>query len=87
MSGHDLDRDTSPEARSILTAGFRAMPATKKAELIDAWSRDCVQLALTGIRQQFPDASPHELRMHLGMRLLGPRLMQEAYGWKPEQNC
>lgn len=60
------------------------MPTTKKAALADRWSRDCVQFALAGIRRQYPDASPHEHRMRLGLRLLGPRLMREAYGWEPD---
>lgn len=84
MSNHDLERDTSLEARDVLTAGFRAMATTTKAELTDKWSRDCVQLALVGIRRQYPDASPHEHRMRLGLRLLGPQLMREAYGWEPD---
>lgn len=84
MSGHDLDRDTSPEARDVLTVGFRAMSSARKAELADRWSRDCVELALAGIRRQYPDASPHEHRMLLGLRLLGPRLMRDAYGWESD---
>ncbi|CAN5852153.1 hypothetical protein BH23ACT10_BH23ACT10_35990 [soil metagenome] len=84
MSTHDLDRDTSPEARDILTAGFRAMSTAKKAELADSWSRDCIRLALVGIRRRYPDASSQEHRMRLGLRLLGPKLMREAYGWEPD---
>jgi len=37
-------------------------------------------LALSGLRQRYPQASPAELNRHLADILLGPQLAQKAYG-------
>jgi hypothetical protein len=75
--------DTSAEARRIQVERWRAMPAWRKAELVELLSRDCETLALAGIRERHPTASAREARLHLGALRLSRSLMIEAFDWDP----
>jgi hypothetical protein len=75
--------DTSPEVQRLLVERWRAMPTWRKAELVNALSRDCERLALAGIRERHPDATPEEARLRLGALRLGRELMIQAFGWDP----
>lgn len=78
-------RDTSAEVQRILIERWRAMPSWKKAQLIDVLSRDCLQLALAGIRQRYPDAARAELCLRLAALRIERDLMIEAFGWDPRE--
>jgi hypothetical protein len=75
--------DTPPEVRRLLVERWRAMPAWRKAWLVDALSRDCEKLALAGIRERHPGVSPEEARLRLGALRIRRDLMIEAFGWDP----
>lgn len=78
--------DTSGEAQRRLVAAWRAMSPQAKAALVNALSLDVTRLALAGIRERHPAASPEEQRMRLGTLLLGGPLMREAFAWDPRDH-
>lgn len=78
-----VDDETPPEVRRRLAEGWRAMPADRKAALIDAWSRDLRALAVAGLRERHPQAGGDELRRRLGVLLLGEQAVRAAFGGVP----
>ena len=42
------------------------------------------QVALAGLRERFPSATPQELRRRLATILLGPQLATKVYGPEPD---
>ena len=59
------------------------MAPSKKAQLVAVLTRDCETLAIAGIRQRHPEATPNEIRLRLGGLRIGRDLMIEALGWDP----
>ncbi len=75
--------DTSPEAEEVLLKLLRAAPAWRKLQMVGAMNRTVRRLALSGLRQRYPEAGPEELRRRLADILLGPELAAKAYGPLP----
>lgn len=75
-----LFADTRPEAEAILIALLRQAPAWRKLYMVSQMNLTVRTLALSGLRQRYPQASPAELNRHLADILLGPQLAQKAYG-------
>lgn len=67
----------------MLVERWREMPPWRKAELVSALSRDCERLAVAGIRERHPGATPEEQRLRLAALRIGPELARRAYGWDP----
>ena len=59
------------------------MPPQKKVQLVCQMWEFLQNLALAGLRRQYPKASEGELRRRLPARFLPPELVLEAYGWDP----
>ncbi len=79
-----LAEDTHPEAEQVLMDLFRnASPARKMALVLSA-NRTARELALTGLRERHPAASPAQLRRRLADLWLGPQLAAKAYGPLPD---
>ena len=74
---------TSPEVERVLFDLARSAPAWRKVELMGEMYRTVRDLALSGLRQRHPDASPSELRRRLADILLGPELALRVYGPPP----
>jgi len=74
-----LAADTPVEIERRQIAGWRAMVPAQKARLIVALSRSAREMALAGIRQRFPTASPREHFLRLAMLTLGLDLARRAY--------
>ena len=55
------------------------MTTIQKAELISALSRASRELALAGIRDRYPNASPREQFLRLAILTLGDDLARQAY--------
>lgn len=55
----------------MMLEGWRGMAPAAKASLMDAWSRDVRALALAGVDQRNPGASPHDRLIELGRVLYG----------------
>ncbi|MCE5185856.1 MAG: hypothetical protein LLF76_06995 [Planctomycetaceae bacterium] len=72
--------DTSKESEKVLLELYRTMSAAKKASLIFNACRMGRQLALAGLKDRFPKASPEQL-WHLWARQhLGQTLYEQVYG-------
>lgn len=76
----ELNWDTSPEAEAVLFELWRETPAWRKVEMMESLNQGARQLALMGLRQRFPDASPEELQRRLASILLGDDLAGRVYG-------
>ena len=76
--------DTSPEAERVQIEGLRAMPSWRKFQLWNDLNMAMRHVALAGLRERFPAASPEELRRRLATILLGPELATQALGPEPD---
>ena len=76
--------DTSAEAERVQIEILRAMPSWRKLRLWNDLNMGMRQVALSGLRERFPNASPEELRRRLATLLLGPELAAKAYGPEPD---
>lgn len=72
-------RDTNPEIDRFLMQAFRRTPAWKKAHLIDEATKGIQQWAIVGIRNQYPDITPAEMRFQLAVRWLGKEIADKLY--------
>jgi len=79
----EMNWDTSPEAEAVLFKLWRETPAWRKLEMMESLNQGARQLALMGLRQRFPDASPEELQRRLASILLGEDLASRVYGPSP----
>ncbi|HWE39088.1 MAG TPA: hypothetical protein VG406_21245 [Isosphaeraceae bacterium] len=64
--------DTSPEARRVITAAFRAMSPARKWQLLGGAQRLARRLHDAGARRRDPAATPRDLRRSWAARTLGP---------------
>lgn len=79
----EMNWDTSPEAEAVLFKLWRETPAWRKLEMMESLNQGARQLALMGLRQRFPGASPEELQRRLASILLGEALASRVYGPLP----
>ncbi|MBV9385334.1 MAG: hypothetical protein JOZ78_02785 [Chroococcidiopsidaceae cyanobacterium CP_BM_ER_R8_30] len=80
LSGYrSQSEDTTPEIDRFLMLAFRQMPIWKKVHLTNEATKGLQQWALIGIRNQYPDANPAEVRFHLAVRWLGKEIAQQLY--------
>ena len=77
--------DTPPHIERVLIDLLRRMPAWRKLELVGQLNRMADTLALSGLRQRYPDASPEELRRRLAELRLGPELAARVYSPGPQK--
>ena len=74
-----LADDTSLEIEARQVEGWRRMSVTEKAQLIASLSCAAREVALAGIRDRYPGASPREQFLRLAMLTLGAELARQAY--------
>jgi hypothetical protein len=74
-------RDTSLEAERILIGRYRSMSPADKIRIVRDLSRVSQELALAGLRDRYPDADDHELRMRLASTRLPASTMRQVFGW------
>jgi hypothetical protein len=79
-----MNWDTTPEAEAVLFKLWRETPAWRKLEVMEGLNRTARQLALAGLRQRFPKASPQELHRRLAAILLGEEVASRVYGPLPD---
>lgn len=72
--------DTRPEIEAMLVRLLRDAPAWRKMEMVDQLNQSVKLLALSGLRQRYPNDSEDHLRRRLADLLLGAELAQKAYG-------
>ena len=75
-----LFSDTRPEAETVLIGLLRQAPPWRKLYMVSQLNETVRTLALSGLRQRYPEATPQELRRRLADLLLGPDLAALAYG-------
>jgi hypothetical protein len=63
---------------------WREMTPSRKMRIVLESNRMCDELALAGIRLQYPAATEYEQRMHLASRRIDRELMIKALGWDPD---
>lgn len=72
--------DTSPAAERVQLDLLRRAPAWRKVRMLAELNETVRTLALSGLRQRYPQASAQELRRRLADLLLGPELAARVYG-------
>jgi hypothetical protein len=72
--------DTRPEAEAVLIGLLRQAPPWRKLHMVGQLNQTVRTLALSGLRQRHPEATPQELRRRLADLLLGPDLAAQVYG-------
>ncbi len=72
--------DTSPEAEAVLIELLRQAPPWRKLHMVSQLNQTVRTLALSGLRQRYPEATSQELRRRLADLLLGPELAARVYG-------
>ena len=72
--------DTRPEAEAVLVGLLRQAPPWRKLHMVGQLNQTVRTLALSGLRQRHPAATPEELRRRLADLLLGSDLAVRAYG-------
>jgi hypothetical protein len=76
--------DTSGDAERVQIEILRSMPSWRKFQLWNDLNMAMRQVALAGLRERFPSATPQELRRRLATILLGPELATQVYGPEPD---
>ena len=75
-----LSSDTHPKIEQLQIELIRRMPSWKKFSLVDGLNETVRTLAVSGIRERHPDASPEEIRFMLAQLMLGEELARKVYG-------
>jgi hypothetical protein len=87
MKEYALFPDTRPEAEAVLIDLLRQAPPWRKLHMVGQLNQTVRTLALSGLRQRHPKATPQELRRRLADLLLGPDLAVQVYGPLQEQEA
>ena len=74
-----LYSDTHPKMEALQIELIRRMPSWKKMAMVDSLNETVKALALGGIRQRHPDATPEQLRRMLAEMMLGAELARKVY--------
>ena len=61
------------------------MTPQQRAEVFTGLTLAVQELAMAGLREQFPDASDDELRLRLAARRLGNDVVRRVWGWTPAE--
>ncbi len=75
-----LFSDTHPEMETLQLELLRGAPAWKKLAMLAQLNESGRMLALSGLRQRYPEADQAELRRRLAGLLLGEELATKIYG-------
>jgi len=75
-----LFADTHPKMESLQIQLLREAPPSRKLEMLVQLNATVRLLALTGLRQRFPEATEDQLRRHLASLLLGKEMAVKVYG-------
>ena len=72
--------DTHPKMEALQIEIIRGMPSWKKLAIVDSLNETVKSLAISGIVQQHPGATPQEVHRLLAELMLGAELAQKVYG-------
>ena len=82
-----MTNDTTPNIEHIRIERLRQMPSWRKLALMAEMSQTVRTLALSGLRQRFPDDTPAQRQRRLADLLLGEELAARVYGPIEEEAC
>ncbi len=75
-----LYSDTHPKMEALQIQAIRRMPAWKKISIVDGLNETVKTLAISGIKQRHPAATPKQVQRMLAELMLGAELAQKVYG-------
>jgi hypothetical protein len=74
-----LFSDTHPKMEALQIEFIRRMPAWKKLAIVDGLNETVKTLALSGIKERHPNATPQEIHRMLVELMLGAELARKVY--------
>jgi len=75
-----LYTDTHPKMEALQIQVIRRMPAWKKISIVEGLNETVKTLAISGIKQRNPQATPEQIHRMLADLMLGAELAQKVYG-------
>lgn len=75
-----LSADTDPKMEALQIQLLRQMPTWKKMAMVDGLNEAVKMLAISGIKQRQPNATPEQVHRLLAELRLGAALAQKVYG-------
>ena len=75
-----LYSDTNPKMEALQIQFIRRMPAWKKFSIVDDLNVTVKTLAISGIKQRHPEATPEQIHRMLAELMLGAELARKVYG-------
>jgi hypothetical protein len=75
-----MHSDTDPQMNALQVRLLREAPAWRKLEMLAQLNKSACLLALSGLRQRYPQAKDSELHRRLASLLLGEELARKVYG-------
>lgn len=74
-----LSSDTHPKIEALQIELIRHMPAWKKIAIVDGLNETVKTLAISGIKQRHPNATPEQVQRMLAELMLGVELARKVY--------
>lgn len=74
-----LYSDTDPKIEQMQIEFIRRMPSWKKMGIVDGLNETVKTLAITGIKQRHPEATPEQVQRMLADLILGVELARKVY--------
>lgn len=71
--------DTHPKMEALQIQVIRHMPAWKKFSIVNDLNETVKALAVSGIKQRHPNATPQEVQRMLADLMLGAELARKVY--------
>lgn len=71
--------DTHPKIEQMQIEFIRRMPSWKKFSIVDGLNETVKTLAITGIKQRNPNATPEQIHRMLAELMLGAELARKVY--------
>jgi len=77
--------DTHPEAEKVYIELLRDFSVSKKLCMVREITFGCQQMALTGIKQRYPEADEKEIRLRLAALWLKKEIMRKVFHWNVDE--
>ena len=74
-----LSSDTHPKMEALQIEFIRRMPSWKKLAIVDGLNETVKTLAMSGIKERHPNATPQEIHQMLAKLMLGAELARKVY--------
>ncbi len=74
-----LSPDTDPKMEALQIQLLRRMPSWKKIAILEGLNETVKTLAVSGIKQRYPQATPQQIHRMLAELMLGAELARKVY--------